>query len=61
MKTKQAFNKSSKDTLIARYLKETSVVDYSESYNLDLKELGKSMLASMDKLKELRGFNRAKP
>jgi hypothetical protein len=60
MKTKQAFNKSSKDTLIARYVKETSTVDYSESQQLDLKELGKSMLASMEKLKGFGGFHKAK-
>lgn len=60
MKTRQAYNKSSKDTLIARYLKETSAVDYSKSHNLDLKELGKSMLASMEKLKGFGGFHKAK-
>ncbi len=61
MKTKHAFTNSSKDTLIARYLKETSIVD-SERYRMDLKDLGKSMLASMEKLKDLGGFgSRIKP
>jgi hypothetical protein len=61
MKTRRALTISSKDTLIARYLKETSVDssgDYDEMHRIDLKELGRSMLASMEKLSELGGFNR---
>jgi len=64
MKTRRALTSSSKDTLIARYLKETSIDyngDYDETHRMDFKELGKSMLASMEKLKELGGFNRVKP
>lgn len=62
MKNKHTFTNSSKDTLIARYLKETSVVDYSERHHMDLKDLGKSMLANMEKLKDFGRFgSRIKP
>jgi hypothetical protein len=62
MKNKHTFTNSSKDTLIARYLKETSVVDHIERQHIDLKDLGKSMLASMEKLKDFGGFgSRIKP
>jgi hypothetical protein len=60
MKSKEAFTESSKDMLIARYLEETSTIDYGQKERIDLKELGKSMLASMEKLRELSGFGKTK-